>query len=221
MAKLLLKFESAFIKEVNIDKPAISVGRKPDNDIVLEHPTVSGHHCKIYSAGDSYFVEDLNSTNGTYVNGKKIIKAGLKNNDSVGLIKYSLLFKDDSKNAAPGQPAAAPAQSGKAGENYKAFLEVLDGRVEKQEYEINLTSVYIGKSSQANIPIKGSGLFASAPDMAAVIVMRPNGFFLTPIKEGYARHNGNPLKEKIELKDDDIIEAGGTKFRFFIKKAKI
>ena len=53
MPKLLLKFEAAVIKEITLDKPVFTVGRKPDNDIVLDHPTVSGHHCKIYSAGGS------------------------------------------------------------------------------------------------------------------------------------------------------------------------
>ncbi len=228
MAKLLLKFETAFIKEIPLDKPVFAVGRKPDNDIVLEHPTVSGHHCKIYQAAGSYFVEDLNSTNGTFVNGKKIVKAGLKHNDSIGIIKYSLVFVGDEKASSASsqkQPETATASPkistpsvNEADKKVpKAFLEVLDGRIDKQEYEINLVSVYIGKSSQANIPIKGSGLFGSAPDMAAVISMRPNGFFLTPIKEGYVKYNGNPLTEKVELKNDDIIEAGGTKFRFFIK----
>ena len=53
--------------------------------------------------------------------------------------------------------------------------------------------------------------------MAAVIAMRPDGFFLMPIKPDFAKHNGNPLKVKVSLQDDDTIEAGGTKFRFFIK----
>ena len=56
------------------------------------------------------------------------------------------------------------------------------------------------------------------PDIAAVITLRPEGYYLIPIKEGFATHNGNSLTEKTPLKDDDIIGVGGTKFRFFIKK---
>ncbi|MCG2725575.1 MAG: FHA domain-containing protein [Elusimicrobia bacterium] len=219
MPKLLLKFESSVIKEINLDKPLFSIGRKPDNDIVLEHTTVSGYHCKIYDAGGSFFVEDLGSTNGTFLNGKKILKSGLHQNDAVGIVKYTLIFVEDGKKAeeisgiSPGIKFISP----KIQKRVKAFLEVLEGIVDKQEYEIIATSTYIGKSGQANIPIKGSGIFGSAPDMAAVIAMRPDGFFLMPIKEGFAKHNGSPLKTKITLKDDDTIEAGGTKFRFFIK----
>ncbi|MBU2573214.1 MAG: FHA domain-containing protein [Elusimicrobia bacterium] len=236
MPKLLLKFEAAVIKEINLDKPVLNVGRKPDNDIVLDNQAVSGRHCKIYQAGDTYFVEDLNSTNGTFVNGKKVLKAGLHHGDSISIIKYSLIFTGDDapakKSAAPAAavpadkpaaPAPAPAaplpapRSQKA--RAKAGLEVLEGSAdEKTEHELTNLSTYIGKSSQANVQYKGSGIFNIGPDMAVVITMRPEGYYLIPIKEGYAKHNGNMLDKKALLADDDIIEVGGTKFRFFIKK---
>ena len=225
MPKLLLKFEAAVIKEIKLDKPAFTVGRKPDNDIVIDHPTVSGHHCKIYSAGGSWFVEDLNSTNGTSVNGKRVLKAGLRANDAGMLVKYSLIFSDDAAPAAESAPKAEKAGQ-KPGPELppqkiipKACLEVLEnpaGTV--KEFELTALSTYIGKSSQANIPYKAGGLFGTGPDMAAVITMRPEGYYLTPVKEGYARHNGDPLAAKQLLKDDDIVEVGSTKFRFFIKK---
>lgn len=226
MPKLLLKFETSVIKEIKLDKPGFTVGRKPDNDIVLDNATVSGHHCKLYEAGGTWFVEDLNSTNGTFVNGKKVLKAGLHNNDSVGVVKYFLIFVEDSPATGaadnPRPPAREikpetelPPQKGRV----QGGLEVLEGGGDGQtEYELTNLSTYIGKTAQSNIQYKGSGIFNTGPDIAAVITMRPEGYYLVPIKEGYARHNGNPLNEKILLKDDDIIEAGGTKFRFFIKK---
>ncbi|MFA6433538.1 MAG: FHA domain-containing protein [Elusimicrobiales bacterium] len=226
MPKLLLKFETAVMKEIRLDKPVYTVGRKPDNDIVLENATVSGHHCKLYGAGGSWFVEDLNSTNGTFVNGKKVLKAGLRNNDSVGIVKYFLIFVEDApaQDAAPssGRPVPEskaepelPPQRGRV----QGGLEVLEGGGEgKTEYELTSLSAYIGKTAQANIPYKGAGIFNTGPDIAAVITMRPEGYYLVPIKEGFAKHNGNPLNEKVLLKDDDTIEAGTTRFRFFIKK---
>lgn len=225
MPKILLKFEAAAIREIMLDKSSLTMGRKADNDIVLDHAAVSGHHCKIYSSGNTWFVEDTGSTNGTFVNGKKVLKAGLKHNDVVTVVKYTMTYMEEGGGAAPAAPAVAAAPqpsstlTGLPPGKPKPFLEVLEGAVDKNEYELTAMSTYIGKSSQANIPVKGSGLFGSAPDMAAVITIRPEGCYITPIKEGYAKHNGDPLNEKKQLKDDDVIEVGGTKFRFFIKKA--
>jgi pSer/pThr/pTyr-binding forkhead associated (FHA) protein len=221
MPKILLKFEASVIKEIKLDKPAYTVGRKPDNDIVLDNATVSGHHCKLYEAGGTWFVEDLTSTNGTFVNGKKVLKAGLRNNDSIGVVKYFLIFMADAAAPAEGKPGekapetALPPQKGKV----QGSLEVLEGGADATKmHELTNLSTYIGKTAQANIQYKGSGIFNTGPDIAAVITMRPEGYYLIPIKEGFATHNGNPLTEKVALNDDDNITAGITKFRFFIKK---
>ncbi len=217
MRKLMLKFESAFIREVPLDKPVITLGRKPDNDIALDNAAVSGHHCKFYEAGGGWFVEDLNSTNGTFVNGKKTLKAGLKNNDIVAIVKYSLVFSDSAPIAAkPGDSQSLPPQKPKPAQGALEILEnPLDNRT---EFILTALSTYIGHSSQASIPYKSGGLFSGGPELAAVVTMRPDGYYLNPIKEGYAKHNGNPLTEKILLKDDDVIEVGATRFRFFVKK---
>ena len=107
MPKLLLKFNAAVIKEIAFDKDSLSVGRKPDNDIVVDNPAVSGHHCRISKQGGTYFVEDLESTNGTFVNEKRIKKSGLHDNDVVGVAKHALVFLADAPAPAP-PPAAAP-----------------------------------------------------------------------------------------------------------------
>jgi len=222
MPKILLKFETSIIKEIKLDKPVVTVGRKPDNDIALENATVSGHHCKLYEAGGTWFVEDLNSTNGTYVNGKKVLKAGLHTNDSVGIVKYFLIFIEDgaakpagAANAAKVPEPEIPSQRPRV----QGALEVLEGGTDdKTRHELTNLSTYVGKTPQANIQYKAGGLFSSGPDIAAVITLRPEGYYLIPIKEGFATHNGNPLTEKTQLNDDDIIGVGATKFRFFIKK---
>ena len=75
MPKLLLKFNAAVIKEIPFDKASLAVGRKADNDIVIDNPAISGHHCRISVQGGTYFVEDLDSTNGTFVNGSRVAGA--------------------------------------------------------------------------------------------------------------------------------------------------
>ncbi|MCX5791446.1 MAG: FHA domain-containing protein [Elusimicrobia bacterium] len=216
MRKLQLRFESAFIREVPLDKPSFTLGRKPDNDIALDNAAVSGHHCKFYEAGGGWFVEDLNSTNGTFVNGKKTLKAGLKNGDIVAIVKYSLIFTDTSVEQNKADKTALPAQKPRP---TQGTLEVLANPLDnRKEFDLTALSTYIGHSAQAAIPYKSGGLFGGGPELAAVITMRPDGYYLNPIKEGYARHNGNALTEKALLADDDVIEVGITRFRFFVKK---
>ena len=215
MPKLMLKFEAAFIREIKLDKPSFSLGRKPDNDIVLDNAAVSGHHCKMYESGGTWYVEDLNSTNGTFVNSKKTLKAGLKNGDTINLVKYSLVYVEES--AAP-QAAEIPLPQQKQKTPLGA-LEVLENPADaRKDFELAGLSTYIGKSAQAAVPYKSGGLFGGGPELAVVITMRPEGYYLNPIKENYAKYNGNPLSEKVMLKDDDTIEVGSTRFRFFLKK---
>ncbi len=215
MPKLMLKFEAAFIREIKLDKPSFTIGRKPDNDIALDNAAVSGCHCKLYESGGTWYVEDLNSTNGTFVNGKKTLKAGLKNGDTINLVRYTLLYADDS--AAP-QAAEQPLPPQRQKTPLGA-LEVLENPADaRKDFELTALSTYIGKSAQAAIPYKSGGLFGGGPELALVITMRPEGYYLNPIKEGYSKYNGNPLNEKVMLKDDDTIAVGSTRFRFFLKK---
>ncbi|MBI3398937.1 MAG: FHA domain-containing protein [Deltaproteobacteria bacterium] len=93
MPKLMLKFQGVLIKEYNLDKPSLSIGRKEDNDICIDNMAVSGHHAKIDNNEDSLTVTDLHSTNGTFVNGKKITEAVLRPNDWITIGKHILYFK--------------------------------------------------------------------------------------------------------------------------------
>lgn len=216
MPKLMLKFEAAFIREIKLEKNAYALGRKPDNDIVLDNPAVSGHHCRMYESGGTWFVEDLNSTNGTFVNGRKVLKAGLKPGDIVTLVKYSLVFGEDTPAPAKAPEPQLPPQRGRPPQG---GIEVLENPVDdRKDFELTALSTYIGKSAQAAIPYKSGGLFGGGPELAAVITLRPEGYYLNPVKEGYAKYNGNPLNEKVMLNDDDVIEVGTTRFRFFVKK---
>src|SRR5512135_2115276 len=92
MAKLLLKFGGSILKEVAIDKEVITVGRKPGNDIQIDNLAVSGFHAKIEHSGGQYFIEDLNSTNGTFVARKRVSRCALRNNDDITIGKHTLVF---------------------------------------------------------------------------------------------------------------------------------
>jgi FHA domain len=234
MPKLLLQYGGAVLKEIPITKEEITVGRRPDNDIVIDNPTVSGHHCKITLSGDSFFVEDLNSSNGVFVNAKKVMKSGLKDNDVIGIAKHALKFIDERQHHeaahahAPSSGADADATMMIAPDKQRdmaaaaiaaiqrkpAVVRVLKGIVGQAEYELKLSSTYIGKSDHVQIKIKGTGIFGSAPESAAMIANRPEGYFIVPVKEGYPKLNGKALSQKALLQDGDIIEVGGTTLQF-------
>lgn len=110
MAKVYLKFNGAVIREYKLTKDETSFGRKPTNDIVIGHPTISGFHGKIRKDGDRFIVEDLNSTNGTFLNGQRVKGAALKNRDKVGAAGHILEFvMDDTAPATVENEPAAPA----------------------------------------------------------------------------------------------------------------
>ena len=234
MPKLLLQFGGAVIKEVPITKNEITVGRRPDNDVVIDNPTVSGHHCKITLVEDSFVIEDLNSSNGVFVNAQKIARSGLKDNDVISIAKHALKFIDeDHPHAAvpeigsgsnggpdatmmisPEKQVELAAASIAAVQRKPAVVRVVKGIVDQAEYELKHSSTYIGKSERVQIRIKGTGFFRTAPESAAMIANRPEGYFIVRVKEGYPRLNGRALKQKALLRDGDVIELGGTTLQF-------
>jgi len=92
MAKLILSMDGLVLKEIVLDKKRLSIGRKPSNDIQIDNLAISGEHAAIVTVLNDAFLEDLNSTNGTLVNGQPIKKHILRNNDIVELGKYRLKF---------------------------------------------------------------------------------------------------------------------------------
>src|SRR5262245_48069352 len=94
MARLILSLDGQVMAEYNMNKERYTVGRLPDNDIRIDNPPVSGHHSLIINILNDSFLEDLNSTNGTYVNGKLIKKHALQHGDVVTVGHHQLRFVD-------------------------------------------------------------------------------------------------------------------------------
>ena len=92
MARLILSLDGSVLAEYNMNKERYTIGRLPDNDIRIDNPAVSGHHSLIINILNDSFLEDLNSTNGTYVNGERITRRTLKDGDMVILGKTEFRF---------------------------------------------------------------------------------------------------------------------------------
>lgn len=241
MPKLLLKFNAAVIKEIPWDKDTITVGRKPDNDVVIDNPAISGHHCKLVKQGSGFFVEDLESTNGTFLNEKRVKTSGLSHNDVVGVAKHALVFVDDNPPPAPkaaeapeekhdatmvltpqkqAELAAASAAAAKPAEGAQktGWLRMLKGGSDGvAEVELKGMSTYIGKSDRVQVQIKGSGLFGSAPEVAASIHRKPEGYVLVAVADGYPVVNGSKVNGSTVLKEGDIIDCGATTMQFELR----
>jgi pSer/pThr/pTyr-binding forkhead associated (FHA) protein len=95
MGKLVVSLDGVVIKEVQITKDKTTVGRRPYNDMVIDNLAVSGEHAVLQMVGNDVFIEDLNSTNGTYINGKAIKKQLLAHNDTVEIGKYKIKYLTD------------------------------------------------------------------------------------------------------------------------------
>ena len=90
MLTILLKFNDKVLKTIETDKEVVSIGRNVGNDIQIDNLSVSKNHARISRDKDSYRVEDLNSTNGTYLNEKMVSKAELKHKDILTVGKHTL-----------------------------------------------------------------------------------------------------------------------------------
>ena len=108
MPKLILKFDERELQETAVGTHPVSIGRLPDNTVVIDNPAVSGRHARVFREGDHYVVEDLKSTNGTFVNDKPVARHTLLEGDIVLVGKHSLVFtlaggeQGEKAAAAPG-----------------------------------------------------------------------------------------------------------------------
>ncbi len=94
MARLILSLDNQVLAEYNMTKERYTIGRLPDNDVRIDNPAVSGHHSLIINILNDSFLEDLNSTNGTYVNGKLIKKHALQDSDVITIGHHQLRFSE-------------------------------------------------------------------------------------------------------------------------------
>ena len=100
MLSILLKFKNSEIKTIETDKDEITIGRNPSCDVHIDNLGVSKRHAKIIKQDGAYIIEDLNSTNGTYINSKRIAKAIIKNNDKIHIGKHSLQIQYKAQSSA-------------------------------------------------------------------------------------------------------------------------
>ena len=121
MPKMIISLDGAVLREVQLTKDRVTLGRRPYNDIVIDHLAVSGEHALVQLLGSETFIEDLNSTNGTYINGKTVKKQLLKNDDVIEIGKYRIQYVDEAGAVAIN--AAIKVMSGPAAGREMALVK--------------------------------------------------------------------------------------------------
>lgn len=214
MGKLVVSLDGVVIKEVQITKDKTTLGRRPYNDIVIDNLAVSGEHAVLQMVGADVFIEDLNSTNGTYINGKAIKKQLLTHNDTVEIGKYKIKYLVDEGGdyektmiMRPGAtpPAFSPSGpsplAGAAGPGTQpAVIKVLNGAAAGREVALTKVVTTVGKPGV----------------QVASITRRPSGYAFAHV-EGSTRPsvNGVPLVgDSVPLRNGDVIELAGTQMQF-------
>ncbi len=219
MPRLILSMDGLVLKEMVLEKERTTIGRKPHNDIQIDNLAISGDHAAIVTILNDAFLEDMNSTNGTYVNGQPIKKHVLQTNDVIELGKYRLKYIADGGASAAGEQdeavsfaqAASQTDAGAPPEPQAAssappaagigMIQILSGAHAGRTLELSKSLTTLGKPGS----------------QVAVITRRPHGYFITHV-EGtvFPVVNGRPLDAQAHrLNDHDIIEIAGVKMEFF------
>jgi len=225
-ATLLVKLHGQGSRTLDLSKDQFTIGRKSDNDLVIEDQSVSGHHAKIVKVQAVYFIEDLRSTNGTMVNGKPIERQQLRDADGISIGQHRLIFQDASVTAmAPAAPAADLDQtmvlSGKGASTPQptatASLLVTTGKTDRLEYQLTKPVSLIG--SQDGAAIQLAGWFA--PKAAAQITSRGGAYFIGPMPGAKpVVVNGATVTGQQQLKNGDEIAVAGVEMTFYLKAPK-
>ncbi|MBL8404954.1 MAG: FHA domain-containing protein, partial [Dechloromonas sp.] len=214
-------------------KERLSIGRKPHNDIQIDNLAISGDHAVVVTILADSFLEDLNSTNGTLVNGQPIKKHFLRNNDIIELGKYKLKYLADlqASVAASDFERNAAIRSGQLKMPSELQLEPGD--------TITRSSVGLSSVPKPPSPLPGAAIqLLNGPNagkeleltktlttlgkpglQVAVIAKRPHGFFITHVEgRQFPVVNGRSLDaQAYPLGDHDVIEIAGIKMEFFLK----
>lgn len=224
--KVILKINESILKEVEITQPEFTIGRRPDNDLVIDHAAVSGRHAKIVKVQSVFFLEDLGSTNGTFVNDRRIERKQLLDTDVVTIGKHRLIFRDEVNK---GRPSAQQKFNGfdkttvmtgqKLRESRAAHkvgvVQIISGRTDRKEYKLTKRLTIIGSQNQATIRL--TGYFA--PKIAAMIGRRGAGYFISTSEDVKTIHvNNKAVKGQADLKDGDLLEVKGVKMYFYLKE---
>lgn len=243
MAKVTLKFDERVIREYGLEDAA-TIGRLPDNTILIDNPAVSGHHARIVRDRDRYVIEDLRSKNGTYVNQKHVIRHTLSDRDVVLVGKHKLVFDGSATVSGSVEQRMLPTLGATAyldTKEHRALLARLrQARVAQavstaanaeatatgSAAEVPLLRVLSGASTDTEYRLETDTSFIGKSEIAlirlrgwfkprtAAAILREDQGFALIPMSAQALVSGDRVRGRRELKDGDVIEVAGLVLEF-------
>jgi hypothetical protein len=205
MPQLIASVESVEIKHVYLQKDRTTLGRSADNDIVFDNMVVSGHHCRFDLQGlAEVFIEDLHSTNGTYINGKMVKRQLLHDGEVISIGNFRIQYLATSKRPEFAETAAMKLDSlGTPAKPAHAIFRVLTG-----------------SSAGLEVPVVKAVSTFGKPGVSVVAVShRRDGFYVAHL-DGFATPtlNGDAIgADAVMLSNHDVVELAGTRMLFQLK----
>lgn len=219
MGKIIISRDGVVEQEIPLSRERMAIGRRSRNDIVLSHPAVSGEHAVITTILDESFLEDLRSTNGTFVNGQRVGKHFLQHQDTIKIAKYRIEYLADGVRPLPApmgesatipvppqRPAPAPAAA-PAPVATPALPAAILGRIDV------LNGANAGKQLALTKPLTTLG----RPGVQVIVISRaPDGYSVVQSEgDAIATVNGAALgKQPRRLQHGDVLELSGTQMAF-------
>ncbi len=224
---LVLTLNQSVLGEFPLDKERLLIGRKPENDIQVDNLAVSGQHAAIITILNDSFLEDLDSTNGTFVNGKLVKKHALKHGDVITVGKHELKYVNDEATTddqdfektmiiRPGMASHATAAA-RAQETAPPPAGI-GSQVVAEEMPLGKIQVLSGPGAGKELELKKALITLGRPGVqVAVITRRPQGYFITHVEGKHPLVNGDSIGAQAHaLKDHDVVELAGVKMEFFV-----
>lgn len=229
-AKLILSLNNSILGEYPLEKERIVLGRRPENDIQVDNLAVSGQHAAIITILSDSFLEDLESTNGTYVNGKLVKKHALKNGDVITIGKHELKYVNDDATdqddfektmiIRPGMAGHAAAEAKAAAHAPGVETKDAGPAFSKGDSSLPMGKIQVlsGPGAGKELELKKALVTLGRPGVqVAVITRRPQGYFITHVEGKHPVVNGESIGGQARsLKDHDVIELAGVKMEFFV-----
>ncbi|MEE9602031.1 MAG: FHA domain-containing protein [Thermoguttaceae bacterium] len=225
---LVLTLNQSVLGDFSLDKERLLIGRKPENDIQVDNLAVSGQHAAIITILNDSFLEDLDSTNGTFVNGKLVKKHALKHGDVITIGKHELKYVNDEATTddqdfektmiiRPGMASHAAAAA-KAEETAPPPPAGTSSQMADGDMPLGKIQVLSGPGAGKELELKKALITLGRPGVqVAVITRRPQGYFITHVEGKHPLVNGDTIGAQAHaLKDHDVVELAGVKMEFFV-----